>query len=60
MRPAMHQDRVEWRGLIINAGLRFDYFDYKQKRLKSLTNPFDPDGEGASNPTLDRARRQRL
>lgn len=40
------QDRIEWRGMILSAGLRFDYFDYKAKRLKSLTNPFDPGNLG--------------
>lgn len=38
------QDRFEWRGLIINGGVRFDYFDYKAKRIKNLQRPFDPDG----------------
>ncbi|MDH3890060.1 MAG: TonB-dependent receptor [candidate division Zixibacteria bacterium] len=33
------QDRFEWRGVIINAGLRFDYFDYKTKRIKDSINP---------------------
>ncbi|MBD3403463.1 TonB-dependent receptor [candidate division GN15 bacterium] len=37
------QDRFEWRGLIISAGLRFDYFDYKAQRLKSETLPFGED-----------------
>ncbi len=36
------QDRFEWRGMIVNAGLRFDYFDYKSKRIKNLQDPFDP------------------
>ncbi len=44
------QDRIEWRGMIVNAGLRFDYFDYKAKRLKSLTDPFDPSGAGVTDP----------
>lgn len=43
------QDRIEWRGMIVNAGLRFDYFDYKAKRLKSITKPFDPDNKGVSD-----------
>lgn len=38
------QDRFEWRGLIVNAGLRFDYFDYKMKRL---INPANPLGDNA-------------
>lgn len=47
------QDRFEWSGLILNAGLRFDYFDYKALRLRSLSRPFDPDSVGSS--TLDRS-----
>jgi len=48
------QDRFEWQGLVVNAGLRFDYFDYKAKRLKNLQNPFDPDGdEDALSGVLD-------
>ena len=50
------QERFEHRGLIINAGLRFDYFDYRALRLKSATRPYDPDGTGASaDQTIDRA-----
>lgn len=41
------QDRLEWRGLILNAGLRFDYFDYKAQRVKNLADPF------AGDATLD-------
>jgi len=40
---AYAHDRFEWRGLILSAGLRFDYFDYKAKRIKNLERPFDPD-----------------
>ena len=36
------QDRFEWSGLIINAGLRFDMFDYKAQRIRNLSSPFDP------------------
>ncbi len=38
------QDRFEFRGLIVNAGLRYDYFDYKALRLRSALRPLDPDG----------------
>jgi outer membrane receptor protein involved in Fe transport len=41
------QDRFDWRGFIVNAGVRFDYFDYKALRLRDLENPFDPDGTGS-------------
>jgi outer membrane receptor protein involved in Fe transport len=37
------QDRFDWQGLIINAGLRFDYFDYKAKRIRNAGAPLDPD-----------------
>jgi outer membrane receptor protein involved in Fe transport len=53
---AFLQDQLEWRGLIVNAGLRFDFFDYKVKRLRSITRPLDPDSLGPTDPgfqTLD-------
>jgi len=37
------QDRIEYRGLIVTAGLRFDYFDYKGYRLRNADLPLDPD-----------------
>jgi outer membrane receptor protein involved in Fe transport len=40
------QDRVEYRGLIITAGLRFDYFDYKGFNLLNPDLPLDPDSLG--------------
>ncbi len=49
------QDRFDWRGLIVNAGLRFDYFDYKALRIINLSNPFDPDTLNPSDVTLDEA-----
>ena len=36
------QDKFEWEGLVVNAGARLDYFDYKTKRLISAVNPLDP------------------
>lgn len=36
------QDRAEWTGFIVNAGLRFDYFDYKTQRLINPQLPLDP------------------
>lgn len=38
------QDKFELEGMIINAGLRLDYFDVNTKRLRSETSPLDPDG----------------
>lgn len=37
------QDRFEYRGLIITAGVRLDVFDYKALRLKNPALPLDPD-----------------
>ncbi len=45
------QDRFEWQDLVVNAGLRIDFFDYKTRRLKSLTSPFNPDGKPADATT---------
>jgi outer membrane receptor protein involved in Fe transport len=36
------QDKFEWEGLVVNAGVRFDYFDYKTKRLVDPLQPLDP------------------
>jgi outer membrane receptor protein involved in Fe transport len=47
------QDRFEWSSFVVNAGLRFDYFDYKALRLRDIYRPFDPDNIGSS--TLDRS-----
>jgi len=38
------QDRLQHRGLIVQAGVRFDFFDYKAKRFKDIHNPFNPAG----------------
>ena len=38
------QDRFDWRGIIINFGLRFDMFDYKALRIRDLGHPLDPGG----------------
>jgi outer membrane receptor protein involved in Fe transport len=37
------QDKFEWKDLVINAGLRFDYFDTKSLRVKNLSRPFGDD-----------------
>lgn len=37
------QDRFDWRGLIVSAGVRFDLFDYNAKRLRNVEAPIDPD-----------------
>ncbi|MFH1701283.1 MAG: TonB-dependent receptor [Candidatus Zixiibacteriota bacterium] len=46
------QDRFDWRGFIVNAGVRFDYFDYKALRIKEVTSPFDY--TGGTDQELDR------
>lgn len=42
------QDRFDWRGLIVSAGLRFDFFDYNALRLRDVERPLDPDSVGNS------------
>ncbi|MFZ1684296.1 MAG: TonB-dependent receptor [Candidatus Zixiibacteriota bacterium] len=37
------EDRFDWQSLVVQAGLRFDYFDYKALRIKDVKNPLDPD-----------------
>jgi hypothetical protein len=46
------QDRFEWSAFVVNAGVRFDYFDYKALRLKNIYRPLDPNNTG--NSELDR------
>lgn len=48
------QDRIDAKGLIIDAGLRFDLFDYKALRIKDPTFPLDPDSATGVN-NLDRS-----
>ena len=50
---AYAEDHFEWRDLVINAGLRLDYFDYKALRIKDVQNPLGPAGPGSS--TMDRS-----
>ncbi len=40
------QDKFEWEGLIVNAGLRFDYFNANTLRLRNEFVPLDPDKKG--------------
>jgi len=44
------QDKFEWQDLVINAGIRFDYYDSKALRIKNVDAPFGP----VTNSTLDR------
>lgn len=46
------QDKVEWQGLVINAGIRYDYLNVNTLRLRDEFRPMDPDGYGLlPNPT---------
>ena len=40
------QDKFEWEGLIVNAGLRFDYFNANTLMLRNEYFPLDPDLKG--------------
>ena len=44
------QDRFEWNGMIVSAGLRFDYYDYKTERLKNNEQPLNPDSADVTDP----------
>ena len=46
---AYMQDRFDWRGIVINFGLRFDLFDYRALRIKDLRYPLDPGGATGLN-----------
>jgi outer membrane receptor protein involved in Fe transport len=46
------EDRFDLQNMVINAGLRFDYFDYKALRNIDATNPLDP-GRLTGVDTLD-------
>jgi outer membrane receptor protein involved in Fe transport len=47
------QDKFEWEGLVVNAGVRLDYFDYKTERLVDPNQPLDPFGWAAYADTAD-------
>ncbi|MBI2427976.1 MAG: TonB-dependent receptor [Ignavibacteriales bacterium] len=36
------QDKIEYQGIIVNAGVRFDYLDPNAKRIANLLNPGNP------------------
>lgn len=38
------QDRIEWRGVVVLAGLRFDLYDYKALKVIDEADPFGGDG----------------
>jgi outer membrane receptor protein involved in Fe transport len=45
------QDKIEYQGLIINAGLRYDYLNVDTKKLKSDQYPLDPQRTGDTQLT---------
>jgi outer membrane receptor protein involved in Fe transport len=57
---AYFQDKFELEGMIINAGLRFDYLDVNTKRLRSEESPLDPDGFLDESKYPDPTPEQRL
>ncbi len=52
---AFFQDKVEYEGLVLKAGLRYDYFDADTQGLLSQENPLDadPTASGAVAGRLD-------
>jgi outer membrane receptor protein involved in Fe transport len=40
------QDKIEWQGLVINAGVRYDYLNSNTDRLRDEQRPLDPDKYG--------------
>jgi outer membrane receptor protein involved in Fe transport len=46
------EDRFDWQNLVVSAGLRFDFFDYKALRIKDIIYPLDP-GRLTGVDTLD-------
>ncbi|MBD3381738.1 MAG: TonB-dependent receptor [candidate division Zixibacteria bacterium] len=47
------QDKFEWEGLVINAGLRYDYLNVNTYRLKNEAWPLDPDSLAIKFPDND-------
>ncbi len=43
------QDKYDWNGMILTAGIRYDYFDYKTKQFVDPNNPLGTTGDN----TLD-------
>ncbi len=37
------QDKYDWNGMVLTAGLRYDYFDYKTKQFVDPNKPFGTD-----------------
>ena len=49
------QDKVEWQGLVVNAGVRYDYLNANTDRLRDEQRPLDPDKYGL-NPNATPAQ----
>jgi outer membrane receptor protein involved in Fe transport len=49
------QDKIEYEGLVVKAGLRYDYYDTDTKAVYDTQRPLDgqPDAEGAVPGNLD-------
>lgn len=47
------QDKIEYEGLVINAGIRYDYLNIDTKRLKNEEYPLDPDETGLDSELTD-------
>ncbi len=54
------QDRIEYQGLIVTAGVRFDMFDYKGTRLRNADTPLNPDSLGFPGKPPDDGTAQTL
>jgi hypothetical protein len=49
------QDKIEYNDLIINAGLRYDYFDSKGRKFKDINGPIETIVDANTNQLLDDA-----
>jgi outer membrane receptor protein involved in Fe transport len=44
------QDKIEYQGAVINAGVRYDYLNTDTDALKNESRPLDPNNRGALDP----------
>ncbi len=57
---AYFQDKYERSGLVVNAGVRFDYIDVNTKALKNPNNPLGDDGRLTDADLTDAKKYSRL
>lgn len=58
---AYFQDKFDWQGLIVNAGIRFDFFDANTLRLRNEYYPLDPERtDTLKNPTKEQVTQSQL